>query len=314
MAQVACIGGACIDRKYNLLSQAQPGTSNPARARRSFGGVARNVAENLARLGVYTALLSAVGNDENGLALLDHAEHAGIDVALVVRDSDHATPEYCAVLDPGGDLVVGVSDMHAIDAIRAEDIEKRWKAIAQSRWLFVDCNLPAKTLAWCIERGREAGVKLAVDAVSEPKVRRLPDDLRGIDLLVLNEKEAAVFLHEDFGVFARRTPIERAQAVRARGAQAVILTRGADGVAACGGTSLEIPALRAQCVDVTGAGDALIAATLYRLLQGDDLQEAARIGSLCAGLTIESPASVRPDLSAALLASQEHRMQACAST
>lgn len=150
--------------------------------------------------------------------------------------------------------------------------------------------------------------------MSEPKVRRLPDDLRGIDLLVLNEKEAAVFLHEDFGVFARRTPIERAQAVRARGAQAVILTRGADGVVACGDTSLEIPALRARCIDVTGAGDALIAATLYRLLQGDDLPEAARIGSLCAGLTIESHASVRPDLSAALLASQEHRMQACAST
>jgi len=314
VAQVVCIGGACIDRKYHVLLEAQPGTSNPARARRSFGGVARNVAENLARLGVRTALLSVVGNDENGLALLDHAQRAGVDVSMVVRDSNHVTPEYGAVVDPQGDLLIGVADMDAIDAIGVDDLEKRWEALSHADWLFVDCNVSGEVLAWCIARAAASGVKLAIDAVSEPKVCRLPDDLAGVDLLVLNEKEAAVYLYEDVETFRSRTPAQRVDSVRARGANAVILTRGAQGLVAGGDPAVELPALHARCIDVTGAGDALIAATIYRLLEGDGLLQAARVGSLCAGLTVESPASVRPDLSPALLRGQEHRLEPCAIT
>jgi pseudouridine kinase len=162
-------------------------------------------------------------------------------------------------------------------------------------------------LAWCIERARTSGFSLAVDAVSEPKARRLPEDLTGIDVLFLNEPEAAVYLREDLELFRKRTLPARARAVRARGAEAVILTRGAQGLIACTDACVELHAVAAQCVDVTGAGDALIAATMFRLLHGDAVFEAARIGSLCAALTVESPASVRPDLRAAML-------QACATS
>lgn len=311
MAKVVCVGGACVDRKYQVLSQAQAGTSNPSRARRSFGGVARNVAENLARLGIDATLLSAVGNDENGIALLHHAARAGIDTSLVVRDSNHVTPEYCAIVSPDGDLVMGVADMHAIEALGVAEIAPHWARIAGSDWLFLDCNMPGEVLAWAIRQAHGSPVKLAIDAVSEPKVCRLPDDLHGVDLLVLNEREAAVYLYEDVEVFQRRTPLERANALRERGARAVILTRGALGLVAGGERSGELPALQTQCVDATGAGDALVAAAIYRLIEGDDVFEAARIGSLCAGLTVESPASVRPDLSRALLQRESHRLDAC---
>ncbi|HET9096809.1 MAG TPA: carbohydrate kinase family protein [Candidatus Baltobacteraceae bacterium] len=314
MAKVVCVGGACVDRKYQVLSVAQTGTSNPARARRSFGGVARNVAENLARLGAQTALVSVVGNDENGVALLEHAARAGIDTRLVIRDSNHVTPEYGAIVAPDGNLIIGVADMSATDAIRINDLERHWETIACADWLFVDCNLPGEVLAWCIVQARGSSVKLAVDAVSEPKVCRLPDDLTGVDLLVLNEKEAAVYLYEDLETFRARAPLDRVRALRGRGAGAVILTRGSDGLIAGGERSAELPALSAECLDVTGAGDALIAATIYRLAQGDDLLDAARIGSLCAGLTVESPASVRPDLSQRLLRNQHHRLDACAAS
>lgn len=314
MAKVSCVGGACVDRKYQVLSEAQTATSNPARARRSFGGVARNVAENLARLGVRAVLVSVVGNDENGIALLEHAQRAGIDTTLAMRDSNHVTPEYCAIVAPGGELVIGVSDMHAVDALSVDDVAAHWPDIASSDWLFVDCNVPGDVLAWCIRQARESAVKLAIDAVSEPKVCRLPDDLTGVDLLVLNEREAAVYLYEDIETFQRRSPLDRARALRERGADAVILTRGAQGLVVSGEDCAELPALRAQCLDVTGAGDALIAGTIYRLSAGDGLVEAARIGSLCAGLTVESAASVRPDLSVALLRSQQHRLDACAAS
>jgi pseudouridine kinase len=310
--QVVCIGGACIDRKYHVLSRVALATSNPARAERSFGGVARNVAENLTRLGVETALCTIVGDDENGKALLEHARHAGVDVHLTMCDSAGATPEYAAVVDTSGDLVVGVSDMRALDAFGIADLDERWSAIAQSRWVFADCNLRTDVLAQCVERARHAGFKLAVDAVSEPKVLRLPDDLTGIDVLFLNEAEAAVYLREDF---AARTPLERAKVLRSRGARAVMLTRGANGIVACGDDEcVEICATPAQCIDVTGAGDALVAAAVFRLLHGDSIAGAARIGSLCAALTIESPSSVRADLSPATLEEHKHRLGTCATS
>ena len=56
--RLTCVGGAVVDRKYHLLRPAVAGTSNPARAVTGFGGVARNVAETLARLGVAVSLVS----------------------------------------------------------------------------------------------------------------------------------------------------------------------------------------------------------------------------------------------------------------
>lgn len=52
---------------------------------------------------------------------------------------------------------------------------------------------------------------------------------------------------------------------------------------------------------MTGAGDALIAGTIHRLIAGDPLAAAVRAGTVLAALTIETDHSVRPDLSAALL-------------
>ena len=68
-ADILCIGGAVLDRKFRLDGPWLPGTSNPARSSRSFGGVARNICENLARLGVATALVTRVGADEAGAGL-----------------------------------------------------------------------------------------------------------------------------------------------------------------------------------------------------------------------------------------------------
>ncbi len=301
---MVCVGGACIDRKYRVLEAAHLATSNPARIGTAFGGVARNVAENLARLGVHVSLLSAAGCDDAGDALLNHAKRAGIDVDLTMRDRSHRTPEYAAVVESTGDLVIGASAMDAVEAILPSDLERRWDAIGSADWIFVDCNVSSDVLAWCIGRARAANFRLAVDAVSERKVCRLPADLSGIDLLVLNEDEAAAYTGADRGAV-------RAQTLLQRNAACVLLTAGARGLTVAAERVVTLPAVRAACVDVTGAGDALIAATLWRLLAGDHLVEAARIGSLCAALTVEDPQSVRSDLSPSLVEARKHRLEAC---
>src|SRR5689334_4028315 len=70
---IVCVGAANLDRKLRSCAALALHTSNPASQSESFGGVARNIAENLARLGSTVALLTAIGADSAGAALLDHA-------------------------------------------------------------------------------------------------------------------------------------------------------------------------------------------------------------------------------------------------
>jgi pseudouridine kinase len=132
--------------------------------------------------------------------------------------------------------------------------------------------------------------------VSTPKADRLPRDLTGVDLLVLNRDEAAAWL-ADPEVSAQRAVAR----LLAAGAGAVGLTQGAAGVLLGSADGVAtVPAASADPVDVTGAGDALIAGTIHRLIAGDRLVAAMRAGTVLAAMTVETDHSVRPDLSAAL--------------
>lgn len=295
--RVVCLGGATVDRKYRAGAPVIPGTSNPVDGRRAFGGVARNVAENLARLGLAVSLVSVVGEDETGEAVLRHLREAGVDLTRVSRSRERATAEYVAVLEPDGSLALGLADMGILDLIGPDLVDDAWPYLAAAAWVFADCNLPAPTLDHLLARKTGARFRLAVDAVSTPKVRRLPADLTAVDLLFLNLDEArALAERPDAG------PEEAALALCRRGAGAVVLTRGATGVILAEGETVRaIPAVPARQVDATGAGDALVAGTLAGLAEGRPLPEALRTGALVAALTIESEASVHPDLSARLV-------------
>ena len=291
--QVACIGGACVDRSYTVRG-AVLGSSNPAERARHFGGVARNVCENLARLGVDAALVSAASGDEDGRAMLAELRSCGARVDLI--KTSERCDEYAAVLDRGA-LVIGAADMRAIESFSLEDLRLRWKPISSASFVFVDCNVRAEVLHALMKERAGAEYRLAVDAVSEPKARNLPASLDGIDVLFINEGEAAAYL------MRTAADDQAVAALLARGARAIVLTCGERGTL-CGdetGVSM-IPAPSARRVSATGAGDALAAGTLWRLLAGERLRDAVRAGTELAALTLESARSVRADLSAELIA------------
>ncbi len=99
---VVVIGGANIDVKARIAGTMVPATSNPGiSATLSPGGVGRNIAHNLARLGIATRLISIVGRDAEGDRLLDETARAGVDVSRVKRGKA-PTGLYSAVLDRTG--------------------------------------------------------------------------------------------------------------------------------------------------------------------------------------------------------------------
>jgi len=302
-----CIGGAAADGSYHLAGPAVLGTSNVATAQAGFGGVARNVAESLARLGIRVSLLSAVGDDASGWELLDHAGAAGIDTGIVQVVPGEQTARYIALIDPDGELVIGINAMGVLSRIRPSDVAEA--PLDDARWVFAECNLDEETLLAVIERRRAGGAfRLAIDAISTPKSKRLPRDLSGIDLLCGNADEANAIL-ERTEPATRDGALALARGLVARGAGAAMISIGEAGcVVATADGAWAIGAVPARVVDVTGAGDARIAGTLHALLDGEPIQEAARRGSLLAALAAEAPTTIDAALGPQRLAASSNRL------
>lgn len=302
MTRIVCIGGAVLDRAYRLDAPARAGTSNPARASLAFGGVARNVAESLARLGDAVALVSLVGDDESGAALLAHAKTAGIDVSGTARVPDARTAEYVCVLEPDGGLAMGLAAMELFARFDRAFVEANAGALDGAGLVFGECNLSADAVSALIARANAAGARLALDAVSVAKSARLPRDLSGTGILFCARDEAEAI------VGSAHEPEALARALVERGAAAAVVTLGADGLvlAERGAPPRRLPAPPADVVDVTGAGDALIAGTLHRLAAGAPLADALRTGQRLARLAIARPGAVRADLNPALIEEIDH--------
>src|SRR5512136_326978 len=114
---VLVIGAASLDLKGHASGELRLGASSPGLVRQSVGGVARNVAENLARLGVNVSLMTALGDDSTGELVLRQAAEAGIDTSQVVTVPGGRTGAYLAVLDSTGALHAAVDDMAVLEAI-----------------------------------------------------------------------------------------------------------------------------------------------------------------------------------------------------
>lgn len=293
-----------VDRSYRICVPVVLGSSNPAKGGTSFGGVARNVADNLAHLGVRVTLVSVVGDDGPGRGLLDDLDRIGIDRWAVRPLAGRTTATYAAVLDAAGELVIGIADMDTLDEITPDRIAEPLSQVEPGSWVFADANLPSATHTRLATERRTRGLRLAVDTVSVAKAARLPADLGAIDILFTNLDEARALLG-DRGRPVGSTPEETAASLVDAGVVAAVVTLGGDGqlVASIDGIH-HSPAAPAKVHDVSGAGDALVGGTLADVVGGADLLQAVRTGAAAAALATESPSTVPADLSAASVAAR----------
>jgi pseudouridine kinase len=299
---IACIGGAHLDRRGIVRAPLVLGTSNPGDVQTDFGGVARNVAENLARLGAAVTLISRVGNDSGGRHVVDHASALGIDTSSFTFSETRPTASYTAILENSGELVIGLADMDIYEEITPDLLAPCLPHLrAHSRW-FVDANLPGATIDWLLAQAGQ--IPVAVDAISVAKSRRLIPLVPRIALLFSNLVQAAVMAGQPSFANAE----EAGHALAQCGAPAGIVTAGPSGIAVwTEGEVATFRALPATPRDVTGAGDALVAGTLFGLLRGDRLRDAAQLGLAAAAITVESPHSAAPQLTAAHLQERHAR-------
>jgi pseudouridine kinase len=291
---IACIGGIVLDRKARVGGGARPGTSNPVSVTTSTGGVASNIARNLARLGCRVSLYSIIGADDSGATALRELENSGVDSSALLCSRTHSTASYTAVLEPDGELFIGLADMDIFEELDAPWADRIASALAQYPIWIVDTNLPAQTIERLLMAHKGNATVLA-DPISIVKSERIRSSLAAVDVLFPNRKETAVL--SGFDVNTSGDVAKAATEIRKRGVGTVVVTLGGDGIyldAGRGGKFL--PVIPAKKVfDVTGAGDALVAGYAYGMLAGRN-HDPALFGLAAASLTVETEKSIAEDL------------------
>lgn len=293
------IGGANMDLKARSATRATPGTSNPGEGSMAPGGVARNIAENLGRLGDRVHLVSVVGRDALGETLLSHTAAAGVRVEHVARTDDVATGTYTAVLDADGELIVAIADMTATAHLGADHLRAARDVIASADIVVVDGNLSREAFDLALDLA--SGRRVIFEPVSVPKAAGLRDLLDArVHGVTPNRDELAALT--DLPTRTDRQVRQAAAALHQRGIELVWVRLGERGsLLSAGDGIVEIPSVPTTVEDVTGAGDSMLAAFVHVLLDGGEAIEAARFGHAAAALTIASPHTVRPDLTPRLV-------------
>lgn len=285
-----------MDCKSTVSGTFRLGTSNPVNTSSFLGGVARNISENLGRVGANVQLFTVVGDDREGKEVLSKTAQY-VDVIPSAELHGEATGTYTAILDEHGNMIVALADMSIYDLVDISLIEKRWAYVASSSIVLLDTNFPAEIIAYILTRCKTEGIPVGVVTVSIPKLSRLPQCLEGITWMILNREEAealsgiALTKEEDFPLVGK--------AILNRGAEKVVITRGEKGLyyVTKDGEQGFVEGKPTEAVDVTGAGDSLAAGIIFGDSENLSAREACELGMSCAAITIQSEETVSPFLS-----------------
>jgi pseudouridine kinase len=290
--------------------------SNPGRIHFSPGGCARNMAENLSRLGTPAELVTAAGDDVFGEGLIESTKAAGVGVEGVALCQGSITSTYLSLLDERGDMTAAVSGMDIFDNFTPRLVEPALERAVDSACkrsfggdsqfpfskLLLDGNLLPETSLYIHERFPDLPCWL--DPVSVMKTRRIAEyqdgilfkDLEGIKLNALeaNALIGNVCVEPVHQLLNRLKP-------HFKGLIYVTLG-GAGAVRSDPSGTMHYRCPETEPVSATGAGDAFLAGLLRRRLLGTTGGEEDLIaGSACAYLALQCPQSVPPDLSAEML-------------
>lgn len=295
---VLVIGAAGWDVVGKLKDDLEHGTSNPAQIQLSYGGAARNVAENLLHLGTQVTFLTAVGQDDTGDRLIQTLEDAGANVEAVVHSTHYPTGSYLAVINSGGKLEYGLDDMRALIELSPKYIHGHTDLFENASSIFIDMNLSKETIRSIMSIARRLKLPVCADPTSLSLAGKLLPYLPRLRMVVPNSGEAAVMCGNESIPMTRREAISAAKILVSRGVNIAIVTMAEIGACyATSTTSGYVPPVRTSIVDSTGAGDALTAAVLFGLINQMPIDDAVRLGVAAASLTLGFRGAVTPDLS-----------------
>lgn len=290
--KIICTGGACIDYKLKALHPVIAHTSNPVTTHISLGGVARNVARNLANLTDSIALQCVVGDDIDGQHLLSDAQIQQIDISSSLTLKNQPTARYFSFLDQEGELQIAGAAMEIVDHIPQHARQHWCRDWPLNAIIFLDTNLPHDLLNTIISWSASHNMVIGIDPVSAIKSKKLPYLLEGVFFIKPDHYEMQALT--DQPITSINDYFIAGKQLLKRGVQNIVISLGKLGyIIVNENWQKHYPAVKVKSVlDVSGAGDAFTAGILYGIQSGLALTDACEIAAKIAALTIQSYATV----------------------
>lgn len=305
--KIICIGGASIDYTLKTVHTLELSTSNPITSFATLGGVANNVAINLANLTDQVQLQCVIGDDNEGQYVLSNAQKKGITTTNTLILKNKMTSRYYAVLDQKGELHIALADMQIYDHIPLGEFTSSWEHWEKNSIIFADTNLSTEILQYLIPWCEQKQLQLCIDPVSVSKAKKLPLSLAGVFFIKPDRFEAAALTN--IPIHSIRDCMKAGDILLKRGAQNVVISLGKSGYVIINETfQKHFPALHIDNIlNVSGAGDAFVAGVLFELKRDATLQQACDTGRAAAALAIQSSHTMVDNMSLDTLIDQKNR-------
>lgn len=285
---IAVIGGNNVDINATSITPLVYGDSNPGRIYTGLGGVGRNIAENLKRLGQNVSLMTVFGDDEFSRLVQAQADRIGLDVSDSIHATDMPSCVYVCINEPSGEMSVAVNDMELCARINPAFLETKLSKLRTADAIVVDANIPEASIDYLVQH---VDVPIFADAVSAKKAARLHGSLPRLKALKANQIEVELLtgltITHEYDMHAA------ALALHQIGVEYVLITLGSRGAFASDGARqlFERP-LPHRLVNTTGCGDAFMAASVVAILESRGLSEVLRMSLAAASLCGQSEHAV----------------------
>jgi pseudouridine kinase len=284
-AKVICIGAALVDELFYCIEPVVPGSSNPATMRRTAGGVVRNIAHHLVLLDIPTSFITVVGNDPDGEWLVAECKRSGMEMHIMKADAP--TGKYAAIINPDGSLYTAAAINPCETYLTIELLQQQSEVLLCAAIVLADTNLKGNVLGWLIQFCKDNNIPIFIEPVSASKAKRLQlIDLHGVWMTTPNEDEICPMTAADDMPNA-------VQELLQRGVKNVWLTKGAQGSSMYRHDNvIHLPAAPVSVTDMTGAGDAALAAYIAAWYRDMDQINCMKAGHSLAALVLQQPGAV----------------------
>ena len=294
---ITVIGSVFVDIKAYPYGKFIPDGRNPGYDVQVHGGVGRNIAENLAHMGVDARFVALVDESGTGTDIINGLKDSGVDARFVGR-SPSGMGKWIAVFDDTGDVAASISirpDLSPMTRLIDEHHEEIFK---DTESVILEIDIEEETVDRVFYYAKKYGKKVycvvSVMSITLERKKFFPH----VDCFICNLQEAEML----FGLPLPEGDIASIQKlvssnIQAAGLKSIIVTLGKDGAVYCAadGHCGYCPACDAQLKDSTGAGDAFASGAFAAITRGRSFDEACCIGSETAGFVISSDMNVCPD-------------------
>lgn len=293
MPKLFAIGGATVDlvgRPYKPLKYQD---SNPGSVKLSFGGVARNIAENAVRCGSEVSLMALFGDDAFGQLCYQYCQNLGIDLSFSNVLSNHSSATYLALLQDSGEMNLAIADMEILKKVNTKDFDRGIVTMENDDYCAIDTNLSIEVLESLCAK---IPAKIAMDPISTQKAVKAKSILKYLSVFKPNIMEAELVC--GFEINDDLSMNKALDFFTDNGVKEIFITGGEKGVYTSDGKNkYHIYHQPVQTVNTTGGGDAFLGVYLSYRLKGYDWIEACEWGLCASFLTVQTNETVVRDLS-----------------